>query len=93
MSVATLVDAETLYLPDDLHVRSLDVRNVPPRSRYSTIRENLAELPCGGTLRLINDRDPRPLRLELEHDRPGCFDWMYVTHGPDAWQVDIHKCK
>jgi uncharacterized protein (DUF2249 family) len=48
-------------------------------------------MPLGETLRITNDHDPRPLRFEIERDRPGTFDWSYVERGPEIWQVDIRR--
>lgn len=87
----TQVAAGTPHLGDDRGMKSLDVRTLPPRTRHSTIHEMLAEMPPGDILRITNDHDPRPLRLELEHDRPGAFDWAYVESGPEIWQVDIRR--
>ena len=45
---------------------TLDVREVPPATRHSKIRETFATLERGDTLVLINDHDPKPLFYELQ---------------------------
>lgn len=70
-------------------MQTLDVRPMPPRARHETIFGRLDELPTGGTLRLVNDHDPAPLRYQLDATRPGQFRWEYVEQGPEEWAVDI----
>lgn len=67
----------------------LDVREMIPRDRHSTIFDMLGDLEPGGTLRLINDHDPVPLRYQLEAERPDHYRWNYVESGPERWVVDI----
>lgn len=72
-------------MPDDL----IDVRSIPPRDRHPQIFTRLDALDFGGTLRLVNDHDPKPLRYQLEAERPGQFDWEVVEDGPEEWAIDI----
>jgi len=72
-------------------MEELDVRPIPPRDKHPTIHRLLDALPDDGVLRLINDHDPRPLRLELEADHPGVFGWLYIEEGPEVWRVDIRR--
>ena len=44
----------------------LDVRELPPAERHSTIRDTFAKMDGGETLRLINDHEPKPLFYEME---------------------------
>ena len=67
----------------------LDVRTMPPAKRHATIFEELDALPAGGVLRLINDHDPKPLRYQLEAERPAEFGWEYEESGPERWVVQI----
>lgn len=71
----------------------LDVRTLPPPKKHATIHEVLEGLEIGGTLRIVNDHDPRPLRYELENDYPDTFQWTYVESGPQTWRVDISKIR
>lgn len=67
----------------------IDVRTIPPRDRHPLIFQQLDDLEPGTSLRLYNDHDPRPLRYQLEAERPDHFRWEYVEEGPEQWQVDI----
>ena len=72
-------------------MQELDIRPIPPREKHPTIHATLRALAEGGTLRLINDHDPRPLRFELDADYPEIFGWEYVESGPEIWRIDISK--
>lgn len=72
-------------------VRTLDVRALPPRERHPTIFATLDALQPGEALVLLNDHDPRPLRYELDAERPGRFRWTYLEEGPEVWRVRIER--
>ncbi len=72
-------------------MQELDVRTIPPRDKHPTIHRLLDQLAEGEVLRLLNDHEPRPLRYELEADRPGAFEWNYLESGPELWRVEIRK--
>lgn len=67
----------------------IDVRTIEPRHRHPLIFDTLAGLPAGGSLRLLNDHDPKPLRYQPEAERPDQYRWEYVETGPEQWAVDI----
>ena len=69
----------------------LDVRTIPPARKHPTIHARLDSLVSGDALTLLNDHDPRPLRFELEHDRPGAFAFEYLESGPELWRVRIRR--
>lgn len=70
-------------------VEILDVRPMPPAARHESIFGRLDTLATGETLRLVNDRDPAPLRYQLDATRPGQFRWEYLEAGPEEWAIDI----
>lgn len=70
-------------------MNTLDVRQLPHQERHQRIFEQLDGLGVGDTLRLVNDHDPAPLRVQLEANRPSQFRWDYVESGPDQWAIDI----
>ena len=72
-------------MPADL----IDVRTIAPRERHPLIFERLDALSPGDSLRLLNDHDPKPLRYQLDAERPDHFRWDYVEQGPEQWAVDI----
>jgi uncharacterized protein (DUF2249 family) len=67
----------------------LVVRPLPPRARHERIFEALDGLAVGDTLRLVNDHDPKPLRYQLDAERPSQFGWHTVEAGPEEWAIDI----
>jgi len=67
----------------------LDVRPLPPRERHEQIFRALDELGTGRTVRLVNDHDPKPLRYQLDAERPSQFRWETVEAGPERWAIDI----
>lgn len=69
----------------------LDVRDLIPALRHSTIFENLTYLVPGRSLLLVNDHDPRPLRHQLDDRYPGQFSWIYREQGPLVWRVEITR--
>jgi CRP-like cAMP-binding protein len=46
-------------------------------------------LGVGESLVLVNDHEPRPLRLEFEELRPGRFSWSPRNISSDHWEVEI----
>jgi uncharacterized protein (DUF2249 family) len=70
----------------------LDVRVIPPREKHPTIFRTFDSLASGQAMVIINDHDPKPLKYQLEAERPGKFAWTYEADGPDVWRVRIgHK--
>lgn len=69
----------------------LDIRDLVPSRRHSTIFENLVRLAPGKSLVLVNDHDPRPLRHQLDDQYPGQFVWTYRQQGPAVWRVEIAR--
>jgi uncharacterized protein (DUF2249 family) len=82
-------------MPSDTDVHAaettIDVRTIPPWERHALIFRTFDELPSGGTLQLVNDHDPAPLRTQFESRHPGTFRWDYAESGPDVWRVRIGK--
>jgi uncharacterized protein (DUF2249 family) len=69
----------------------LDVRVIPPRDKHPTIFRTFDGLKKGQSMILINDHDPRPLRYQLDAERPGTFEWTYQAQGPEIWRVQIDR--
>jgi uncharacterized protein (DUF2249 family) len=72
-------------------VIDLDVRELIPRERHSTIFARFDALDAGETLRLVNDHDPKPLHYQLMAQRPGVFAWEPEQQGPEIWVIRIRK--
>lgn len=69
----------------------LDVREMPPRERHSTIFATFDALAPGQAIELVNDHDPKPLYYQLSAEQPGTFTWTYRQEGPEVWEVEIRK--
>jgi uncharacterized protein (DUF2249 family) len=69
----------------------LDVRALPTWQRHPRIFAEFDGLEEGGELRIISDHEPRPLRSELEHTRPGRYVWLQHMLGNDLWEVTLRR--
>ena len=69
----------------------LDVRPIPPREKHPSIFRAFDNLTPGQSLILVNDHDPKPLRYQLQAERPETFDWTYEAEGPQVWRVRISR--
>jgi uncharacterized protein (DUF2249 family) len=72
-------------------VETLDVHDMATRERHPTTFDRLEALDPGGTLRLVNDHDPAPLRYQLFVEYPNVFNWEPETQGPDEWSIRMQK--
>jgi uncharacterized protein (DUF2249 family) len=72
-------------------IRELDLRAMPVMERNPSIFDAWEKLPHGGTLKIINDHDPKPLRYQFESEYGGEHSWEYVEEGPEKWIVDVTK--
>ncbi len=70
---------------------NLDVRQLVPRQRHSTIFNTWQNLTPGKSFVLINDHDPKPLYYQFDAEHPGEFSWDYLESGPETWRVRIGK--
>lgn len=69
----------------------LDVREMPPRERHSTIFATFESLAPGQAIDLVNDHDPKPLYYQFAAEHPDTFTWTYIQSGPEVWEVEIRK--
>ena len=72
-------------------VVDIDVRQIPPHQRHSTIFGSFDELQPGQALQILNDHDPQPLRRQLDSRSPSQFQWAYLEQGPTQWRVLVSK--
>lgn len=75
----------------DVAEADLDVRAMPPSLRHEQIFAAVADLAPGGSFVLCNDHDPKPLRYQLDAERPGQITWDYLEEGPQVWRVRIGR--
>ena len=69
----------------------LDVRALSHQARHGIILGKMQALTEAGTLVLINDHDPLPLRYQADAMWPDQFEWTYVDEGPEQWRVEITR--
>ncbi|MCC7151023.1 MAG: DUF2249 domain-containing protein [Rubrivivax sp.] len=70
---------------------NLDVRQLVPMQRHSTIFGKWRALSPGQSFVLINDHDPKPLYYQFDAEHSGRFSWDYLESGPAVWRVKIGK--
>lgn len=71
--------------------QELDVRQMIPRDRHTSIFENYQQLEPGTAFILVNDHDPKPLYYQFEAEHKGQFTWDYLEEGPETWRVRIGR--
>ena len=69
----------------------IDVRQIPPPQRHTTIFGKFDELLPGEAVQIVSDHDPRPLHHQFDSRSPGQFQWAYLEQGPSQWRVLISK--
>ena len=69
----------------------LDVRDLPPARRHTTIFDTYRALLPGKAFVLVNDHDPKPLRYQFEAEHAGQFTWDALESGPEVWRVRIGR--
>ncbi|HET7412469.1 MAG TPA: DUF2249 domain-containing protein [Pararhizobium sp.] len=71
--------------------RVIRVEDIDPRHRHTIIRQLFEHLPQGGSLQLVVDHDPKPLRFQLEAGSSARSEWMYLEEGPPIWRVRLRR--
>ena len=70
----------------------LDVRPVEPKHRLETIMGAYDSVPCGGTLDLTVDHDPKCMYYTLQAMHgDDTFTFDYLEDGPEVWRVEVRK--
>ncbi len=69
----------------------LDLRSVPMMRRLDTILAAWKALAPGASMRITNDKEPRPLHALFRTAEKGKFEWTYETEGPVEWVALITK--
>ncbi len=71
----------------------LDVRQMAPAQRHSTIFSMFDQLKPGQGFELVNDHDPKPLYYQFSAEHAGRFEWSYLEQGPQVWRVRIGRAQ
>lgn len=69
----------------------LRITDLPKSIRRGAIPGGLTSLPVGGQLVLVAPHDPKPILSALATAAPDGFGVVYLTNGPDEWQVEITR--
>lgn len=69
----------------------LDVRELVPKERHSTIFKTYADLKPGEHFVLVNDHEPRPLLYQFQAEHDGEFNWWPLEQGPEVWRIKVEK--
>jgi len=72
-------------------METLDVTQIEPKFKHSTIFERFDKLSGGESFVIHNDHDPKPLYYQMVAERGQTFDWEYILEGPQFWEVKISK--
>ncbi|MDZ4175036.1 MAG: DUF2249 domain-containing protein [Hydrogenophaga sp.] len=70
---------------------TVDLRSIAPRERHALVFSTFKALLPGGSMELINDHNPQPLRGQFESGLYGSFSWTALESGPEQWRVQIAK--
>ena len=70
---------------------TLDLREIAPRERHTTIFGRFDALLPGQSLQLLNDHSPQPLRHQFDARSAGQFAWTALESGPAVWRVQITR--
>lgn len=70
--------------------RIINVGDIDPRYRHTILFRLFEHLAPDGSLQIVVDHDPRPLRLQLEARHGARLGWSYLEKGPDTWRVRLH---
>ena len=72
--------------------KELDVRQIAPPQKHSTIFNTFENLEANQAFILVNDHDPKPLRYQMSAMMgDDAFQWEYLEEGPAIWKIRIAK--
>jgi uncharacterized protein (DUF2249 family) len=70
---------------------TLDLRDIAPRDRQTTVCAVFDTLQAGQSLQILNGHDPQPLRRQLEERSSGAFEWLALETEPAVWRVQVTR--
>lgn len=71
---------------------TLDVRPLRAARKFASVLSVFDGLDAGASFILVDDVDPAPMRMRIEHERPGEVRWTYLKNGPRVWYVRVERC-
>lgn len=71
--------------------KSINVSQIPPEERVSSIFKAFDQLQVGEAIEVISDHNTKGLIGMFERERPYAFNCSYTIKGPDVWKMNIKK--
>lgn len=71
----------------------LDLRMTLPQEWRFRVFDIFDNLKIGDTLKVVHDRDPRPIHYQMLLERRGQFAWEAHQESPEEWQAWIRKLR
>src|SRR5690349_19251291 len=71
--------------------QTINLAAIPAPEKQPAVLKAFHELCAGGSILLLNDRDPLPLYYHFACEYLGGFHWEYIENGPVQWQVRLCK--
>lgn len=91
--VTMIKTRRALERPPDPHPaeHELDLCLMQRSERHLLVFDAFDRLAVGESFVIINDHDPRPLRMQIAKMREGEMEWEYVEQGPDTFRVRLTR--
>lgn len=69
----------------------VDVRDIAPQNRHTIVFQSFDRLAPGGSMQVIAEHDPRPLRYLFDVRHGARCEWKYLERGPHRWRVRLRR--
>lgn len=69
----------------------MDLVGLSPDEQLERIFRVFDGLDGEAQFEFTSERDPKPLLIELQKQRPEKFEWSPLQEGPDAWRVRVSR--
>lgn len=70
---------------------TIDVRTIPKPERHPLVMDAYQKLEVGADLILVNDHEPKNLKLEMEAEFAEALGWEPLSAGDEEFRVRISK--
>lgn len=74
-------------------MKTVDARNLSLLKKHPLIFGSINQLQPGDSVLIINNHDPKPLKVKLAADRSASYEFEYLQEGPVDWKVKITRIK
>lgn len=80
-----------MYEQDLDTTHKLDLREVPPAEQNLRVLQAMESIRPGTIFLVLDNKEPKEIRKQLDHYFEGRFRWKLLQEGPDLWVVKIAK--